>query len=55
MSIPDSLEVYSYDICWMEWDQIEEPFSSSSLKYINSLDVLKDIKMLDNTFKFRKI
>jgi hypothetical protein len=55
MSIPDNFEVYSYDICWMDWEQADEPFSEKSLNYIKSIDVLKDIKMLDNSFKFRKI
>lgn len=55
LSIPDSLEIYTYDLCWMEWDQIQEPFSQKSLDYIEKLDILKDVRMLDNTFKFRKI
>lgn len=55
LSIPDNLEVYSYDICWMDWEQSHASFSQESLKYIKKIDVLKDIKMLDNTFKFRKI
>jgi hypothetical protein len=55
LSIPDNLEIYSYDICWMDWDQALMPFSEKSLKFIEKLDVLKDIKMLDDTFKFRKI
>lgn len=55
LSIPDNLEVYSYDICWMDWEQAHVPFSTKSLAYIKKLDVLKDIKMLDTTFKFRRI
>jgi len=55
LSIPDNLEIYSYDICWMEWPQSEEPFRQKALDYIDKIDVLKDVKMLDNTFKFRKI
>lgn len=39
----------------MDWEQANEPFSSESLEYIQQLDILKDIKLLDNTFKFRKI
>jgi hypothetical protein len=39
----------------MDWDQAQAPFSERTLNYINKLDVVKDIKMLDNTFKFRKI
>lgn len=55
LSIPDNLEIYSYDICWMDWDQAQAPFSERTLNYIEKLNVVKDIKMLDNTFKFRKI
>ena len=55
LSIPDNLEVYSYDICWMDWKQSEEKFSEKSLAYINSIDVLKDITILDHEFKFREI
>lgn len=39
----------------MDWEQSHAKFSPESLEYIKKLDVLKDIKMLDNTFKFRKI
>ena len=55
MSIPDNLEVYPYEICWMDWDQTQAKFSETTLKYIESIDVLKDVKMLDHTFRFRKI
>ena len=55
LSIPDNLEVYSYDICWMDWEQSEVPFSQKSRDFIKGLDILKDIQMLDNLFKFRKI
>ena len=55
LSIPDSLEIYSYDICWMDWDQAHVKFSKESLEYIKKLDILKDIKTLDHTFKFRNI
>ena len=27
LSIPSSLEIYSYDICWMSWEQANAPFS----------------------------
>lgn len=55
LSVPDNLEVYSYDICWMDWEQSHAQFSSRSLEYIAKIDVLKDVKRLDNAFKFRKI
>ena len=55
LSIPDSLEIYSYDICWMDWDQAHVKFSKDSLEYLKKLDILKDIKTLDCTFNFRSI
>lgn len=27
MCIPDHLEVNSWDLCWADWDQVDEPFS----------------------------
>lgn len=55
LSIPDNLEVYSYDICWMDWEQSHSKFSPRSFEYIGKIDVLKDVRKLDNTFRFRKI
>ena len=40
MSIPDNLEIYPYEICWMDWDQAQAKFSEKTLKYIESIDVL---------------
>lgn len=31
LSIPSSLKVETYDLCWTEWDQAEAPFSKWSL------------------------
>jgi len=39
----------------MDWKQSEEKFSEKSLAYINSIDVLKDVTMLDHEFKFREV
>jgi len=53
LAIPDNLAVCSFDLVWLNWSQAEEPFSSRSLKYIESIDIKKDIELLENTFKFR--
>ena len=55
MSIPDSLEVCSFDLIWLSFSQAERPFSTKSLEYIKSIDIMKDIKNLEETFKFRPI
>lgn len=53
LSIPDSLEVCSYDLAWLGYDQAEQPFSQKTLDYIESLDIDQDIEMLDSNFKIR--
>ena len=53
LSIPDTLAVCSYDLVWLSFAQAERPFSEKSLEYIRSIDFMQDIKMLEETFKFR--
>jgi hypothetical protein len=53
LSIPDSLEVCSYEITWLGFDQAELPFSQRSLDYIRAIDVDRDIQMLTDNFRFR--
>lgn len=53
LSIPDTLAICSYDLMWLSFDQAEEPFSDRSLRYIREIDIMKDISMLENIFKFR--
>ena len=55
MSMPDKLEITSWDLVWAEWPQAEEPFSEKSHTYIKNIDVEADIEMLQKTFKFRPI
>lgn len=55
LCIPDNLAVCSFDLAWLSWRQAELPFSRRSLSFIESLDIIKDIKILENSFKFRPI
>ena len=55
LTIPETLEVCSYDIAWLSFSQASEAFSQKTLEYIESLDIMGDIKMLENNFKFRPI
>lgn len=53
LSIPDTLEVCTYDLQWLSYSQANEPFSERSLEYIKAIDIEKDIQMLEKLFKFR--
>lgn len=53
LSIPDSLEIASFDLSWLSYDQADQPFSQASLDYIKRLDVDKDIQFLEQNFKVR--
>lgn len=53
LSIPDSLEVCSYEIAWLGFDQAKLPFSQRSLDYIRAINVDKDIQTLTDNFRFR--
>lgn len=55
LTLPDSLELYSYDVIWLGFDHASEPFSQKSLDYIQRLDIHADIEMLESSFKFRPI
>jgi hypothetical protein len=55
LSFPDTLAVCSFDLAWLSWEQAEKPFSRKSLEYIDSIDVIKDIDLIEKTFKFRPI
>lgn len=55
LCIPDNLAVCSFDLCWLGWRQASQPFSKKSMDYINEIDVMKDISMLEATFRFRPI
>jgi hypothetical protein len=50
LAIPDNLAISTFDIVWLSWSQAEQPFSKRSLKFIESLDVNKDIELLERTF-----
>jgi hypothetical protein len=53
LAVPDTLEVCSFDLVWLSYAQAERPFSPKSLEYIRNINIMEDIKLLENTFKFR--
>lgn len=67
MSLPDSLDLFEYsytfyfnssfrlEYCWLSWGQKDHPFSQRSLNYIKNIDIMKDIKLLDDSLNIRPI
>ncbi len=53
LSIPDTLEVHSYDLAWLSYDQAEKPFSQKTLDFIASLEIDKDVEIVESSFKIR--
>lgn len=53
LSIPDTLQIQSWDLVWLSYSQANEPFSAKSLQYIRNIDIMEDIRMLEKNFKFR--
>jgi hypothetical protein len=45
--------VCSYELAWLSFDQAEQTFSQKSIDYIESLDIEKDLKMLQGVLPFR--
>lgn len=55
MTLPDSLDVCSFDLVWLSFDQADQPFSATTKEYINKLDIDADVKYLDTSFEIRPI
>lgn len=55
LTLPESLEVCSYDLAWLSFDQAYEPFSQKTLDYIASIDIDEDIAILEQSFRFRPV
>ena len=53
MTVPDSLEICSYDLVWLSFEQAELPFSPKTLQYIQKLNIDHDIAYLESNFKIR--
>jgi len=39
LTIPDSLEICSYDLVWLSFDQADWPFSEKTLDYVKNLNI----------------
>jgi len=55
LSLPDCIEIQEYEMCWMSWNQAKKPFSKKSLEYIESINIMEDIRCLNELVKIRDI
>jgi DNA-binding transcriptional MerR regulator len=55
MTLPDSLEVCSYDLAWLSYSQSEKAFSQETLDFIAGLDIDYDISYIEKNFRVRPI
>lgn len=55
LTLPDSLEVSSYDLAWMSMAQTELPVSQRTLDYIQAINVDDDINFIEQHFSVRPI
>jgi Phosphatidylinositol 3- and 4-kinase/Ubiquitin family len=53
LSISDNFDISDYDLCWMNWNQVKEPITQECYEFIESLDPLKDITILQEAITFR--
>lgn len=52
-SLPHAIEICDLDCAWFNFDQLDEPLSAASRAYIDSLDVEKDIALLQSVLAIR--
>lgn len=55
LSFPDNFIIYDEEMVWMGYRQAQQPFSEKSLKFIESIDPVKDCKRLREKLGFREI
>lgn len=52
LSIPETMDISEFDLCWMDFPQCKELIDEKCLNYISTLDPLKDITFLRDTMEF---
>jgi hypothetical protein len=53
LSFPSCLEIGDFDICWMSWSQAEVPFTKKEKEYIESINIIEDMKKLNSYIYLR--
>lgn len=53
LSIPDSLELYQSDLCWLDWPQSREPLDPALVQYVARINPETDATMLQSRLGIR--
>lgn len=53
LSIPDSLELYQSDLCWLDWPQSREPLDPALQQYVARINPETDAAMLQTRLGIR--
>ncbi len=54
LSLPDTLEFYDSDLCWIYWYQAKLPIDPLLVNFIQSIDPKKDYERLKNELEIRE-
>ena len=54
LCFPDCFEICNYELVWMDWPQVKEPFSKKMMEYVDSLNPKNDVELLCTKSSLRK-
>lgn len=47
LTLPDSLEVNSFDLVWMSYSQIDQPMTQRTLDYIKAINIEEEVRFIE--------
>jgi hypothetical protein len=55
LSLPDTLSICDYELCWSLWPQIEAPVNEKLASYIKGLDTRNNLRLLKKYLRIRPV
>lgn len=55
LAFPDQISICNCEIVWMEWPQVQHPFSLEEIEFIKNINPKEDVKFLHKHLKMREI
>ena len=55
LSLPDSLSICDYELCWSLWPQIEAPVNPQLAAYLKTLDTRNNVRVLKKYLRIRPV
>mmetsp|Transcript_6515 Transcript_6515/g.5854 ORF Transcript_6515/g.5854 Transcript_6515/m.5854 type:complete len:108 (-) Transcript_6515:1032-1355(-) len=53
--LPSVFEACTYDLIWMDWEHVEQPWTEEELEYLSKINPKEDVLKLTKYFKFRDV